>query len=62
MKIEEIKQTSTSVRIKGDNFRYLIKKVHSISSGCTFLMIDLPDVNGEPILCDIFSTETGSFE
>lgn len=62
MKINEIIESVYSVRVKGDNFTYIVRKSASRSAGTSMLMLDLPDVDGELMPCDVISNANGSFE
>lgn len=54
--------TEISVRVFSANMQYCVKKGNSRLSGCSFMMIQLDDVNGKEMSLDIWSSESGSFE
>lgn len=57
----EIKYTRSSIRFIGDDFLYAVKTFNSSEPGNTWLSINLIDVNGNKLECDVFSSVDGSF-
>lgn len=66
MQIENISVNPRRIKVTGiaygEPFVYFVKSHDSRRPGELGLFLDLPDVNGKPMMCDVYSSQTGSFE